>query len=83
MRFSHSSAAVLILMLHLIVPHALIIRTWARYYSSITTWRVQALLLASYIGFIFPSDRGCAPAPIFAMRFVSSQSFPPSDPSCG
>ncbi len=53
MRFSHFTAGALIVMLHLVIPLALIIWTWLRSYNSITTWGVQMLLLFSYTAFIF------------------------------
>jgi hypothetical protein len=53
MRFSHFTAMTLVVMLHLVVPFALILWTWGRSYASITTWAVQILVLVSYIGFIF------------------------------
>lgn len=53
MRFSHFTAGTLIVMLHLVVPLALILWTWIRSYSSITTWLVQMLILISYVSFVF------------------------------
>jgi Peptidase family M23 len=53
MRFSHFTAGFLIVMLHLVVPLALILWTWIRSYSSITAWGVQILVLISYTAFIF------------------------------
>jgi hypothetical protein len=53
MRFSHFTAATLIVMLHLVVPLALILWTWVRNYASITTWVAQMLVLVTYATFIF------------------------------
>jgi hypothetical protein len=53
MRFSHLTAGLLIVMLHLVVPFALIVWTWIRSYTSITSWAIQVLLLISYAVFIF------------------------------
>ena len=53
MRFSHFTAAFFIVTIHVMVPLALILWTWGRSYSSITTWGVQMLVLVSYIAFIF------------------------------
>jgi hypothetical protein len=53
MRFSHFTAATLIVMLHLVIPLALILWTWTRSYKSMTTWGIQMLVLISYIVFIF------------------------------
>ncbi len=53
MRFSHFIAATLIVMLHLVVPLALILWTWTRSYKSMTTWAIQMLVLISYTAFIF------------------------------
>jgi hypothetical protein len=53
MRFSHFTAGILIVMLHLVVPLALILWTWIRSYTSITAWVVQILVLISYVAFIF------------------------------
>lgn len=53
MRFSHFTAGTLIVMLHLVVPLALILWTWMRTYTSITTWLVQMLILISYVSFVF------------------------------
>ncbi len=53
MRFSHFTAMTLIVMLHLIVPLALILWTGARSYASLTTWGFQILVLISYTAFCF------------------------------
>ncbi len=53
MRFSHFTAGTLIAVLHLVVPLALILWTWARSDASITTWVIQVLVLVSYTAFIF------------------------------
>ena len=53
MRFSHFTAGVLIVTLHLLVPLALIVWTWIRSYAGITAWGVQILVLLSYTAFIF------------------------------
>jgi hypothetical protein len=53
MRFSHFTAATLIVTLHLVVPLALILWTWIRSYTSITAWGSQMLVLISYAAFIF------------------------------
>jgi hypothetical protein len=53
MRFSHFTAGTLIVMLHLVVPFALIVWTWIRSYTSITAWGIQMLVLISYTAFIF------------------------------
>ncbi len=53
MRFNHFTAATLIVMLHLVVPLALILWTWTRSYRSMTTWGIQMLVLISYTVFIF------------------------------
>jgi len=53
MRFSHFTAATLIVTLHLVIPVALILWTWVRNYASITAWVVQMLVLFFYTAFIF------------------------------
>jgi hypothetical protein len=53
MRFSHFTAGTLIVMLHLVIPLALIVWSWLRSYTSITAWGVQMLVLISYMAFIF------------------------------
>ena len=53
MRFGQMTAMLLIVTLHLVIPLALILWTWARSYASITTWGVQMLVLGSYLAFIF------------------------------
>jgi hypothetical protein len=53
MRFSHLTAGLLIVTLHLLVPLALIVWTWIRSYTSVTTWGIQILLLISYVAFIY------------------------------
>jgi hypothetical protein len=53
MRFSHFTAVILIVTLHLVVPLALILWTGTRSYTSITAWGVQTLVLTSYLAFIF------------------------------
>jgi hypothetical protein len=52
-RFSHFTAGTLIVMLHLVVPLALILWTWIRSYTSLAAWGLQVLVLISYTAFIF------------------------------
>ena len=53
MRFSHFTAAALIVLLHAAVPLALIIWTGLRGYSSVLAWAVQSLVLVFYVAFIY------------------------------
>ena len=53
MRFGHFTVVALIAVLHMIVPIILILWTWGRSYSSLMAWVVQALVLISYMAFIY------------------------------
>ncbi len=47
MRFSHLTAAALIVILHLILPVSLALWTWEKSYASLTGLSIQVLVLMS------------------------------------
>ena len=53
MRFSHFTAAALIVTLHFGLPLLLMLWTWVRSYNSVTVIIIQLVALATYIAFIF------------------------------
>ena len=53
MRFSHLTVVALIAVLHWIIPIILILWTWNRSYSSMMAWVIQALILISYMTFVY------------------------------
>jgi hypothetical protein len=53
MRFTPFQALALIVVIHLLVPLALVLWTWRRRYTSVTGWALQISVLGSYTGFVF------------------------------
>jgi len=53
MRYSYSQVWILVSTIHWIIPLILIAWTWRKDYTSAVSWIMQAVLLASYITFVF------------------------------